>query len=247
MKISIVSYLNSKPFLYGLKHFQFPFYAEIQEDIPSVCAAKLLQSEADIGLIPAAVFPKLQQYQIISSYCIGAIGKVHSVCLYAHRPMNEIENIILDFHSRTSVMLTRVIMYEYFKQKVNYIAGDSEIEKNIQGKTAGLIIGDRTFGLEKKYPFVYDLSELWQSLTGLPFVFAVWAGKSNLSKDQIELFNSALTMGINNKWKVIEQEKNNYNIDVAQYLNQTIQYTFDSEKQKAMQLFLNKIEKYQGK
>ena len=107
VKISVVSYLNSKPFIYGLKHSELINNVELSLDIPSDCARKLLNGEVDLGLIPIAVIPKLKEHYIISDYCIGAEGKVTSVMMYSEVPLQEISTILLDYQSRTSVTLAR--------------------------------------------------------------------------------------------------------------------------------------------
>ena len=114
-RISIVNYLNSKPFIYGLKDFQFSEATSIEEDIPSVCADKLINGKADIGLVPVAALPLIPLHTIISDYCLGADGKVGSVLLLSEVPLNEVEYVLLDYQSRTSVMLCR-ILYKTYQQ-----------------------------------------------------------------------------------------------------------------------------------
>ncbi|MBK8584164.1 MAG: hypothetical protein IPN88_01490 [Bacteroidetes bacterium] len=92
LKISVVSYLNSKPFIYGFNKTNFNSKAAIELDIPSVCADKLLTGKVDIGLVPVAILPKLKDYFIISDYCIGANGPVDSVLLLSNVPLNEIKS-----------------------------------------------------------------------------------------------------------------------------------------------------------
>ncbi|MBA3902015.1 MAG: ABC transporter substrate-binding protein, partial [Bacteroidetes bacterium] len=84
IRISAVSYLNTKPFLYGIQNSDAltHFNIDLKTDLPSVCAEKLLANEADLGLVPVAIIPKLKEYHIISDYCIGAIGPVKTVMLY---------------------------------------------------------------------------------------------------------------------------------------------------------------------
>ncbi len=245
IKISVVSYLNSKPFLYGLDHYKFQTEIDLALDIPSVCAQKLIERKVDIGLVPVAIIPKLGEHFIVSDYCIGSVGKVDSVMLYSNVPLNEIETILLDYQSRTSVALVKVLANYFWKINPNWIAAKANFENDIVGKTAALIIGDRTFGLENKYVYAYDLSEEWQKFTQLPFVFACWVANKKLPDNFINEFNEALKLGIDNRPALIKElNKNNvYNTDIAVYLNEKIQYTFDAPKKKAMNLFLDYIAK----
>jgi chorismate dehydratase len=245
IKISVVSYLNSKPFLYGLDHYKFQTKIDLALDIPSVCAQKLVELKVDIGLVPVAIIPKLGEYYIVSDYCIGGVGKVDSVMLYSDVPLNEIQNVLLDYQSRTSVSLVKVLAKYFWKINPNWIAAKANFENDIADETAAVIIGDRTFSLKNKYLYNYDLSEEWQKFTGLPFVFACWVANKKLPDNFINEFNEALKLGIDSRPALIKElRKNNvYNTDIAVYLNEKIQYDYDAEKKKAMNLFLDYIAK----
>lgn len=245
IKISVVSYLNSKPFLYGLNHSGMINEIDLQLDIPSVCAQKLIDGKVDIGLIPVAVLPQLKEKYIISDYCIGAEGKVASVILYSKVPLPEIKNILLDYQSKTSVLLVKVLAGNFWKIAPQWIPAKADYENDIEENTAAVIIGDRTFELENKYPYSYDLAEEWQKLTQLPFVFACWVANKKLPDHFISEFNQALKYGIDNRAKLIAElaEQNAYSTDIAAYLNINIKYDYDSSKEKALKLFLDYISK----
>ncbi|MES2395498.1 MAG: menaquinone biosynthesis protein [Bacteroidota bacterium] len=245
IKISVVSYLNSKPFLYGLNHSGLINEIDLQLDIPSVCAQKLIDGKVDIGLIPVAVLPKLKEKYIISDYCIGAEGKVASVILYSNVPLQGIKNILLDYQSKTSVLLVKVLAGNFWKIAPHWIAAKADYENDIEGNTAAVIIGDRTFELENKYPYSYDLAEEWQKFTQLPFVFACWVANKKLPDHFISEFNQALKYGIDNRTKLIAElvGQKTYPTNIENYLNINIKYDYDSSKEKALKLFLDYISK----
>lgn len=240
IKISVVSYLNSKPFLFGIEQADIRKQIDLQLDIPSECAHKLIENQVDIGLIPVAVIPNLKQHFIIGDYCIGAVGKVSSVLLYSQVPLNAIERVLLDYQSRTSVTLVKVLANEYWHISPEWVPASEHFENQISDTTAAVIIGDRTFGLENKYTYVYDLSEEWQKFTKLPFVFACWVANKKLPEAFIIAFNEALKYGIDNRAALIEELKTNtaYKTDVENYLKNSISYTYDSDKKRALSLFL---------
>jgi len=120
IKISAVSYTNTLPFIYGIENSKIINHIELSKDIPSVCAQKLLENKVDLGLIPVVILPKLNHYEIISDYCIGASGPVKSVILASFKPLNEIKTIFLDYHSRSSVMLTRILANKFWKINVKW-------------------------------------------------------------------------------------------------------------------------------
>src|SRR3954467_5457467 len=118
IKVGAVSYLNTKPLMYAFKHGLQVNGMEITEGYPAKIAAMLLKNEIDVGLVPVAIIPKLGEYYIIGDYCIGAESAVGSVCLFSEVPLDKIEKVILDYQSRTSVALARVLIEHYWKLSV---------------------------------------------------------------------------------------------------------------------------------
>ncbi len=241
IKVSVVSYLNSKPFIHGLEQDFMKDLIEISQDIPSVCAQKLLEDQVDVGLVPVAVIPGLKEHHIISDYCIGAVGKVNSVMLYSNVPLNEIKTILLDYQSRSSVALTRVLAAFFWNIQPEWKETASDYEHLISGNTAAVVIGDRTFGMENKYVYSYDLAEEWQKNTSLPFVFACWVSNKKLPSGFLPMFNKALKFGIDAREGLAAeiQSNNKYQTDVFYYLNNSISYDFDHPKKRALELFLD--------
>ncbi len=242
MKISIVNYTNTLPFRWALHNSDFIKQIDLQEDIPSICAQKLLYQQVDVALVPVALLPKLNNYFIITNYCIGAVNLVDSVKLYSQVPITEIETILLDYQSKTSVTLVKVLCNELWKVKLNFKNANVGFEEDIANKTAAVIIGDRTFGLKNKYNFEYDLAKEWYNLTGLPFVFAAWVANKKLNTNFIEEFNSVLKYGVDNIDKAVNELNKDYDKDfILDYLKNKISYKLDENKILGLNLFLNKI------
>lgn len=241
MKISAVSYTNSKPFIKGLTQSDLISEIVISLDNPAVCAQKLLKGAADIGLVPVAILPQLKNYHIISDYCISATNKVQSVMLYSDVPLKQIENIVLDYQSRTSIALTKVLAHHYWNIQPQWENANPGFENHISGAKAGVVIGDRTFDLNGKYKYEYDLSEQWFNYTQQPFVFACWVSLSKLDNVFLSKFNLALAQGLLMKEEVATES---YTDKAKQtmlfdYLTHSIEYNFTEEKKKALDLFLN--------
>lgn len=241
IKISLVSYLNTLPFLYGIKQTAFINDIELQSDIPSVCAQKLINNEVDLGLVPVAILPLLKEYYIVSDYCIGAKGKVNSVLLLSDVPLNEIEEIFLDYQSRTSINLTKVLAKNYWNINPIWKSTEDGYENEISGNTAGVIIGDRTFNLSKEYKYQYDLAEEWYDFTKLPFAFACWVSNKKLPKSFTDELNASLSFGVNHISESISLAKNNkiQEKQLLKYLSKDIDYNLDNDKRKSIELFLN--------
>ena len=245
IKISAVSYLNTLPFIFGIESSKtFIDKIELSKDVPSVCAEKLINNEVDLGLIPVAEISKIKDPKIISGYCIGAIGKVHTVLLLSDVPKEEINKIYLDYQSRTSVNLIKILVKRYWKISPEFIEADKGYEDLIVGGTAGLIIGDRCFTYADKLKYVYDLSEEWMKFTDFPFVFAAWVANKEFPESFINEFNDTLKLGLDNKDFVIKEFKKNNpesQINIEKYLKTDISYSLDNEKRKGMDLFLKML------
>ncbi len=242
INITAVSYLNTKPLLYGLLKSDLAADINLQLDIPSVCAQKLLTGQADLGLVPVAILPELVSPRIVSDYCIGADGTVRTVCIFSECPLEQVERLYLDFHSRTSVELVKVLLAEYWFLSPELLPAHEGYENLIGGTTAGLVIGDRSIGLEYKYPFVYDLGEAWKDLTGLPFVFAAWVSTRPLEATFLERFNHALHHGIQDipQLKYLLHSPHP-DFSVEDYFLHNISYHLDAPKKQALGLFLEKM------
>jgi chorismate dehydratase len=240
VRISLVKYLNAVPFHFGLKSFFTTDNVKISLDTPAVCSDKLQAGKVDIGLIPVVSIPEISGAEIFSSYCIGSHGSVKSVMLYSDVPIQEVKSILLDYQSKTSVQLIKILAYKFWQIKVNFIHAKFGYEHDIQGSTAGLVIGDRALSFLHKFSYQYDLSECWKSMTGMPFVFACWVTNKKLSKPFQDDFNQALLYGLNNKSPAVKAlvNRNDFAVDLTKYLRDNISYNYDYEKKNAMQHFL---------
>lgn len=243
LKVSIVSYLNSLPFLYGLQNGLVKDEIVLSQDIPSVCAQKLKTGEVDVGLVPVALLPQLDHYEIISDYCIGAAGAVKSVLLLSDVELKNIRKIKLDYQSLTSVNLVKVLAKKFWNIQPEFENATEGYEEKISGTTAGLVIGDRTFSIAHEHPYVYDLSLEWQKYTGLPFVFACWTSRKKCPDDFLKKFNESLEMGLQQISSLAKSYLNARSVtfNAEEYLTKNISYPFDEEKKKALERFLDEL------
>ena len=214
--------------------------ADLLIDYPSKIASMLLEDEIDVGLVPVAIIPEMKEYHIISDYCIGSVGKVASVCLFSEVPLDKIETILLDYQSRTSVALLKVLIRDFWKIKVVFENTSGNYQTKISGTTAGLVIGDRALQQRKISPFIYDLGEEWEKFTGLPFVFAAWISNKKLDVGFIQKFNEANAFGLNKIDEVVNQ--NPYEVfDLRHYYTDCISFEMDEKKKKGLETFLKKV------
>ena len=235
-----MSYLNTKPLIYGFEKGMMKDEVELITDFPSNIAGMLMKNEVDVALVPVATIPQLKEHHIITDYCIGTTGEVASVCLFSDVPLNEIKIILLDYQSRSSVGLLKVLLKDYWKINVELISSDVGYEENIKGTTAGLVIGDRAFIQRKKSRYYYDLGSGWKEMTELPFVFAGWISNKKLPEEFIEKFNNATAEGFKHLTEIIEMNPYpHYDLDV--YYNKNISFTLDEEKKNGLKEYLKRL------
>ncbi|HKK42279.1 MAG TPA: menaquinone biosynthesis protein [Bacteroidales bacterium] len=243
IRISAVKYANTYPFIYGLVKSGFDKKVILETDHPADCAKKLIDGRADVGLIPVAAIPMLPEYHIISDYCIGANGDVRTVMLLSNCVFDEIETIYLDYRSRTSVNLTKVLARNSWKKEFKWGNTSKGFDfRNIGLKEAVVLIGDQCFELEKSYRYKIDLASAWKEFTGMPFVFACWTANKPLDIEFINDFNEALFTGVSDIPAVADYFGNTGTItgeDLKNYLSFNIDFKFDDEKKKALALFLD--------
>lgn len=226
--------------MYGLTRSGLMNRIDLIEDYPARVAAMLLNDEIDIGLVPVAIIPRLKEAHILTDYCIGTEGEVASVALFSEVPVTAITRVLLDYQSRTSVNLAKILLKEYWKQAPELEDAREDFRTQICGTTAGIVIGDRALEQRKISTFTYDLGTAWRTHTQLPFVFAAWVANKPLGEDFADAFNLANGYGIRHIDEVVAE--NPYPVyDLKKYYTENISYVLTDEKRKGLALFLEKL------
>ena len=241
IRVGAVSYFNTKPLIYGFEQWLLKDQVELLFDYPSNIAKALLHDEIDLGLVPVAIIPELDEYHIISDYCIGSDGAVSSVCIFSEVPIGQVKTVLLDYQSRTSVALAKILLKEFWKATPEYKNAGDHFLQEIKDTTAAVVIGDRALALGQTYPYVYDLGLAWKQYTGLPFVFAAWVSNKELPEDFISDFNRANALGLEHLDEVIQKIQFT-DVDLHAYYTQFISYNLDAPKRKGLNLFLEHLQ-----
>lgn len=229
LKIGTVSFLNSFPFQYGLVNI-----SEFQtvNMVPSAITAALEENSIDIGLVPVASFIEHPEWQIVSDFCIGAVGEVKTVLLVSQKPIQEIKTISYDPDSRSSNMLTKVLAQHYWH------ISPMEVEANADAR---VMIGDKTFcNIPSEYIYRYDLSLEWSAFQQLPFVFALWVANKPISEEVATQLNQLFEDGVAHISETVNYFKSKLPIPEAaafDYLTQNISFPLDHNKKMAIQRF----------
>lgn len=241
-RIGAVSYLNTRPLLLGLAQEGFKNRIDLVKSYPAKIAQELLAGQIDIGLVPVAIIPQLTHPHIISNYVIGTNGAVASVALFSQVPIDEIKSIYLDYQSRTSVQLLKILLAQFWKKEVEFLAATEGYIDQISGTTAGLIIGDRALDNLNKFPYMYDLGLAWKQHTGLPFVFAAWVANQPIPEEFMAAFDAANGYGVAHLEEVISLIPANEQVyDLHKYYTENISYVYDEEKKQGLERFLEAL------
>lgn len=238
----MVSYFNTQPLLLGIEKADFLSKIELVKDYPAKIAQALIDGQIDIGLVPVAITPLLSNPQLVSDFCIGTMSKVASVAIFSKVPMEQITSIYLDYQSRTSVQLARILLKEFWKKDIQFLQAEEGYIQKIGETAAGVIIGDRALANLTEFEYVYDLGEAWMAYTGLPFVFAAWMSNQPIPEDFRTLFNNANAYGVEHIEEVLNQlPVRTHSYDMETYYTKNIEYRLTDTMQQGMQLFLEKV------
>jgi chorismate dehydratase len=176
LRLGAVSYLNTKPLVYGLD--AHPDQFDVRFDVPSKCAALLHEGKVDLGLIPAIEYLR-GDYRIVPDISIASDGDVATVAVFTRKPIRQVTSIALDLSSKTSVALTRVLCAKHWRIEPTLTPAEPDLEKMLDRADAALVIGDPAFDIDPAARQVskIDLGAEWKAMTGLPFVYAMWVGR----------------------------------------------------------------------
>ena len=236
-RIAAVSYLNTIPFIYGIRHAG-NLRAELLLTPPALCASNFIDGNADIALLPSAVVPRLKDAELVTDFCIGAEGEVRTVVVVSNTPIEEVRRIWLDAHSRTSVQLTGYLAARRWKIAPQWLdMSDYAVLDTPQEGDAFLLIGDKVFDHEDEFIYSYDLAAEWREATGLPFAFAVWVAHAEVDADTVESLQHALTYGLEHGYEALLDSP--FAADSAAAYGELLQfdYIFDNQKNQALQKF----------
>ena len=196
LRLGAVSYLNTKPLVYGLD--RYPDQFEVRFDVPAKCAELLHAGKVDLGLIPAIEYLN-GDYAIVPGVSIASDGDVATVAVFTRKAITEVRTLALDLSSRTSVALTRVLCAKRWGIAPSFTPAEPDLEAMLARADAALVIGDPAFDIDPAARGVtkIDLGAEWKALTGLPFVYAMWTGRPGAaSAEQCRALQAARDHGV---------------------------------------------------
>ena len=244
--VSAVEYLNARPLVHGLDSRSDLF--SLQFDVPSKCASLLQDKSVDLGLVPSIECLRHESdYRIVPDIAVASKGPVASVALFTDRPPTSLRSIAVDASSRTSAALLRVLCAKWFDIEPTFVTLRPDLPVMLKRCDAALLIGDaalyqdhEALGLDK-----IDLGEEWLAMTGLPFVWAVWAGREPaVTAEHLQALTAARDAGVGaldeiaDRFAVARDDDDGESILRArEYLHENVFYTLDEQGRAGLRKF----------
>ena len=246
LRIGAVSYLNTKPLVYGLADSDAH---QLSFDLPSRLADQLSQRKLDVALVPSIEFLLDSDYVRVSDACIGCLRAVHSVKLYSRVPAERIQTLALDEGSRTSAAMVQIWLADHFSvrpQLHSLPIGDGLADASTD---AVLLIGDRAIGSSSdRYPMEWDLGEQWVSAYKTPFVFAVWTARRDTDVGDLDdTLSMARDAGVANLPQIAASECRHVGMNESEcltYLSHNLHFRFGAEQNQGLELFRKRADHY---
>lgn len=213
LRISIVEYLNTAPLVWGFTEGPLQGRYELSFTVPSQCADSLRRGDADVAIIPAIEYQRMEDVIALPGMAVAAQGAVRSILVVSKRPIEMAKRIALDSSSRSSAALVRILAKEHWHISPEYIEAEPEPSEMLARADAALVIGDPALrvavkmdylaskkpgggdcckGDPKDMPvpgyetlFVYDVAYQWEELTGKPCVLALWVGRKGVITPEV--------------------------------------------------------------
>lgn len=217
---------------------------ELEFRVPAECADRMAGGQSDIGIIPSFELTR-QELEIIPGTGIACHGAVRSILLVSSRPAAEIRTLAADSSSRTSVQLARIVLERKYGANCLSVPHAPDLDAMLRIADAALVIGDPALRIDPaRLPYyVYDLGAEWMEMTGLPMVFAVWAGRAGTVTPLVEeAFRDSCRYGRAHLEQIVSAESARRDFPpelVREYLTRHIVHELGPREYEGMELFLS--------
>lgn len=269
LRISIVQYLNTAPLVRGFTHGALRGKYQLSFTVPSQCAEALRTNAADIAIIPAIEYPRIQNLVVLPGLSIASKRAVRSLLLVSTKPVRSVTSISLDRSSRSTQALVRILCCKWWGIAPEFSEAEPELPAMLQKSDAALLIGDPALHLSLRveqhaqrdrsgelhcsgqaagFPdipalYLYDMVEEWRALTRLPAVLAVWAARPQVATPEVVRdFQESLAFGLCQLDEIAaeaSQEMGLPTADLRRYLAENIDYGLDEENLQGLRLYFN--------
>jgi predicted solute-binding protein len=265
LRISIVQYVNTAPLVWGFTNGPLRGKYELSFTVPSQCAEALRSGAADVAIIPAIEYARIDDLVALPDLAIASQREVRSLLLIAKMPIAQARRIALDRGSRSTQALVRILCADYWKIAPEFSEAAPELPQMLREADAALLIGDpalrvsiavegaakciasgelacsgrvaRLPGVESLY--IYDVVEEWRRATGLPAVLAVWAARREVATPELARdFLASRDYGVAHIAEISAAAAKELNLPVAalqKYLRENIDFSLSAENQRGLE------------
>jgi chorismate dehydratase len=267
LRISIVQYLNTTPLVWGFTNGPLKGKYDLSFTVPSLCAEALRSNAADIAIIPAIEYQRIDDLVILPDLAIASKTRVRSLLLVSKVPLEKARNIALDSSSRSTQVLTKILCQQKWKIAPEFLEMPPDLPSMLVRADAALLIGDPALRLslatesgtrrgeageqicsaasagiaDDSTLHIYDVVEQWRRMTTLPAVLAVWAARRKVATPEvIDDFQSSRNYGLRRLSEISTQAAADLNLPankLQRYLTENINYTLDEENLRGLTAF----------
>ena len=267
LRISIVQYLNTAPLVWGFTNGPLHGKYDLSFTVPSQCAEDLRCGRADVAIIPAIEYQRIDDLVVLPDMSIASKKQVRSLLLISKKPVREIRSLALDRSSRSTQALTRILCAEKWAIAPNFIEAAPNLTEMLTQSDAALLIGDPalriSLGIEKESQpgaegeticpasvlgitspellYVYDVVGEWRSLTGLPAVLAVWAARGDVATSDVTAdFVDSRDFGLAHISEISFDAARELELPapaLESYLRRNIDFSLDAENLRGLNLY----------
>jgi len=267
LRISIVQYLNTAPLVWGFTNGPLQGNYDLSFTVPSQCAEDLRTGQADIAIIPAIEYQRIDDLVILPDMAIASKKQVRSLLIVSKKPIEEVKSLALDRSSRSTQALTRILCAEKWKIAPRFFEASPDLAEMLEQADAALLIGDPalriSLGIEKdsqigaegqticpaatlgitssEMLYVYDVVSGWQSLTGLPAVLAVWAARRDVATPEVTAdFLASRDFGLSHIAEISYDASFELELQaqaIEAYLRRNIDFSLDAENRRGLDLY----------
>jgi predicted solute-binding protein len=267
LRISIVQYLNTAPLVWGFTNGPLQGNYDLSFTVPSQCAEDLRTGQADIAIIPAIEYQRIDDLVILPDMAIASKKQVRSLLIVSKKPIEEVKSLALDRSSRSTQALTRILCAEKWKIAPRFFEASPDLAEMLDEADAALLIGDPalriSLGIEKdsqigaegqticpaatlgitssEMLYVYDVVSDWQSLTGLPAVLALWAARRDVATPEVTAdFLASRDFGLSHIAEISYDASFELELQaqaIEAYLRRNIDFSLDAENRRGLDLY----------
>jgi chorismate dehydratase len=240
-KVSVVQYLNTVPLIWGMLRGGQQEKFDLGFTTPAHCADAVRDGLAEIGIIPTIELQRIENLEVVPHVSISSLHRVKSVAVFSRQPLEKVATIAVDASSRTSAALLTVLLKKFYRLSPKLLTAEPDGDSMLKAADAALLIGDPALVYNRSDIIVYDLAEEWNKFTGLPFVFAVWAGPASAGLRSVaDDFQRSRDYGLDHIDEIAYEYAPRHFLTPEQvkvYLTQHINYNLDEAHREGLALF----------